>query len=195
MRFLSVSLTWIVLGGLLVSCSDNTHETTRLSSLQPILFDGRTQKSIQVESASSQQVQASCDKTTNDILVSQSASGPFSSVRSYPNTSLSALIESCRKSGTFNLDIFTSNILAFTKGVKGNKVLFFQAASGSTFSTVSQLTVAYNPAITLAHPVGFSVNAGSGIASGTNVKLEYQIGKPVPNAASGTNIKVIPVND
>lgn len=179
----------------ILACSDNAHETTRLSSLQPILFDGSAKKSMEVKSTTSELIEASCDKTVSDILVSGGESGPFASIGGFSDVSLSDVLESCRKNGRMKLDILKSKITTFSSNKKEQKIVYFKALSGADESSVSQLDLTYNPPFTASTPVGFGVNLGAGKinSDGGSFSLQYKIGKPVPSLMKGSNLQIEPL--
>lgn len=182
-------LTLFLLLGLL-ACSDAELESERLSSLSPILFDGSSNKSVTSAKPDSLQINASCDKTTSNIWVSESASGPFSSLSSFAGVDLSSLVESCRQNSSINLDVLKFSLVSFEKGEKNQKTLFFRASSGEEKSSVSQLDISYLPPIEPKAPKGMDLSVAAGTVSSANAKIRYKVGRPIRSISTGTVFKI-----
>ena len=189
MRFLYVAVSIPILV-FAMACTDNAHETTRLSSLQAILFDGKMEKVLSVNDPVSAEVIASCDRTITDVLVADSEDGDFKSISNYSGINLAEVTSNCRRTATLKVDVLKSKVTTFQKGQKATKKVYFKAVSGEDISAASLLDMSYVPPIKANSPVGFGVSAAGGKVVGTSFSLQYKIGKPAPSSINGTNFKI-----
>ena len=185
--YVAVSIPLLVFA---MGCTDNAHETTRLSSLQAILFDGKMEKILSVNDTASAEITASCDRTITDVLVSDSEDGDFKSISTYAGINLSDITGNCRKTATLKVDVLKSKVCTLQKGQKAKKKVYFKAVSGEDISAASLLDLSYAPPIKANNPVGFGVSSAGGKVVGTAFSLQYKIGKPAPSSVNGTNFKI-----
>lgn len=178
----------ILIAVFLSACSDSAIETERLNELQPIMFSNSTDKTVITDKTASLSVPAECDKTTSEIHVATTESGPFVSIASYDGANLSRLVEDCRKSGSTSFDVLQWKLLVAPTS-KATKTLFFKAISGKTESIVTKLNVAFNPKVTAA-PRGMDFSPSGNTITSANYRMRVQMGRPFSSNTQSGNYRI-----